>query len=264
MTEVLSVREAADLLGVSPQRVRQLIKDGRLSARRSTGGWLVPEAAVRRRLGDVAIGRPAESTTVWAVIRVLVEARLEVSDGVASQVPRVLSDRRSRHRVLRLMARLPDPVADPAPWMRLLSGRGGARRVWAHPGALGRLAAERRVSVGGDPAAAIAGVNLIGGPPVRFLYVRPGDVDGLVHDYRLRDHDEGNIVLIVVPDDVRAALGPTPGEPVPGPAAAGDLIEEDDPRARDAGLHLLREFWQAVYRRGWLDGARDRFEKVAP
>jgi excisionase family DNA binding protein len=47
--QVLSVHEAADAMGVSMQRVRQLIHDGQIAARRSSAGWLIPADAVSER-----------------------------------------------------------------------------------------------------------------------------------------------------------------------------------------------------------------------
>lgn len=40
---------AAKLLGVSPQRVYQLIKEGRLHGERRGSTWLVPQTAIRFR-----------------------------------------------------------------------------------------------------------------------------------------------------------------------------------------------------------------------
>ena len=248
MAEVLSAREVADALGVSAQRVRQLIRDGRLRAHRSSAGWLVPQSAVRERLDNVERGRPVESGTVWAAVALLVGAASTGSRERGGQPAQIVADRRLRHRVLRMLAGLPDPVDDPGPWARLLSHRGSARRMWAHPGVLEALAADGRVSPGGDLAASIEG--LVGGSRRHQLYVRAPDVDKLVHQYRLRDNDDGNVVLIVVPDSVPAGLAPLPGRPAPEPAVAADLLDEDDPRARHAALQRLRGFHQAVYQQG--------------
>lgn len=47
---MLSVSESAEILGVSPARVRQLIAAGSLEAKKAGRAWVVPEAAVYNRL----------------------------------------------------------------------------------------------------------------------------------------------------------------------------------------------------------------------
>lgn len=258
MAEVLSAREVADALGVSTQRVRQMIKAGQLEAWRSSAGWLVPQSAVRHRLDKVAPGRPVEPRTVWAAIEVLAGA---VAPGEGDEKPaQIVADRRLRHRVLRMLAGLPDPIDDPGPWVRLLSHRGSARTMWAHPGVLEALVADGRVSPGGDLAGNVGG--LVGGSGRPSLYVPEADLDKLVSHYRLRDSEDGNVVLIVVPDSVAAGSAPEPGKPVPEPAAAADLLDEGDPRARYAALKRLRDLRQAIHQQGWLDRARDVSRKV--
>ena len=45
---MLSVREAAAILGVNEQRVRQLIKAGRLTAQKVGKLWVIQERALER------------------------------------------------------------------------------------------------------------------------------------------------------------------------------------------------------------------------
>jgi len=254
--QVLTVREAAETLGVSVQRVRQMIKDGQLVARRSSGGWLLPESTVLGRFGNVPRGRPAEPRTVWAAISLLAAASGHVFQVEEQKRPaEVVADRRLRHRVLRVLAALPDPVRDPAPWVRLLSSRGRLRRLWAHPGVLDRLVADPRVSPGGDLALATGVAGLVGGGSRLPLYVGAADVEDLIRRYRLRDDSDGGIVLVVVPASVPAELAPAGGQPVPAPAAVADLLDEDDARARNAGLRRLGELQHAVHERCWHGGA---------
>lgn len=67
-SDVLSVADAAERLGVSPRRVRQLIDDGDLRASRMGRSWLVAADSVerRRRLAPSG-GRPLDSQRVWVV-----------------------------------------------------------------------------------------------------------------------------------------------------------------------------------------------------
>lgn len=58
MPKPLTTKQAAERLGVTPSRVRALIKAGRLPARKDGRDWLIEE----RHLGRVAVrkpGRPA-------------------------------------------------------------------------------------------------------------------------------------------------------------------------------------------------------------
>jgi len=59
--------------------------------------------------------------------------------------------------------------------------------------------------------------------------------------------------LVIVPASVPPGLGPGGGAPVAVPAAASDLLEEDDPRARYAAAILLQSHQNALRAAGWLD-----------
>jgi excisionase family DNA binding protein len=235
---LLTVREVADALGVSAQRVRRMISDGVLPARRSSAGWLVPSVAVAQRSDQRHRGRPVGASTVWAVIGVLAESSAET-----------LSDRRLRHRVRTLLDVLPDPVSDPAAWRLALARRGQLRRFWVHPGLRERLENDSRVSLA-NTAAVERGAGLSGGHDVFRAYVSARDADDVVRRYRLREDPDNGVVLVVVPDGVPADLAPRPGEPVPLPAAVADLLDEDDPRARHGAALQLRSMWQAAARGG--------------
>src|SRR3977135_3578268 len=66
---LLSVREAADRLGVGPVAVRQRIASGQLPAVKRGRSWWLDERAVQRmarqRLGG---GRPLSPTMAWAIL----------------------------------------------------------------------------------------------------------------------------------------------------------------------------------------------------
>src|ERR1700744_771581 len=113
--QVLSVHEAADVLGVSMQRVRQLIHDGQLAARRSSAGWLIPSDSVSERSKDFRRGRPPSPQTAWSVIALLAaasELALEPEGDHSASVNRLVPDRKARHRILRMLAGMPDPAID--------------------------------------------------------------------------------------------------------------------------------------------------------
>ena len=60
---MLSVSECAQILGVSPARVRQLIANGSLEATKVGRSWVLPEVAVYDRLlKNPSSGRPSSSS----------------------------------------------------------------------------------------------------------------------------------------------------------------------------------------------------------
>lgn len=50
LTRVLTVKEAAHLLGVSERRIYQLILEKKLWARRADGTWLIDRSSVEHRI----------------------------------------------------------------------------------------------------------------------------------------------------------------------------------------------------------------------
>jgi excisionase family DNA binding protein len=241
--DVLSVREAAEQLGVSSERVRQLINAGSLPARRSSAGWLLRADAVAERTHSAArAGRPASPRTAWAIL-CLLSCALE-GDGSNSKACAV-RDRRLRHHVMHLLSAMPDPANDPERWRLLLASRGRAEQMWAHPGLLPRLCADDRVRAGGDRAAAQIGDGL-SAAPVCDLYVPRSEVKKIVNDYGLRPDPSGQVRLHAVPEGVPCDLMPgRPGLVVPA-AAAADLLDEGDPRARRSGLLQLSAMFAAL------------------
>jgi hypothetical protein len=85
------------------------------------------------------------------------------------------------------------------------------------------------------------------------LYVSEADAEDLVHDYRMRDDGDGPVHLVVISSSVPPGLAPGQGAPVAAPAAAADLLEEDDPRARYAAAIQLQSHQDALRAAGWLD-----------
>jgi len=233
--DVLSVREAAEQLGVSSARVRQLISAGSLPARRSSAGWLIPAEAVADRSGSERAGRPASPRTAWAILCVLSSA---LPPDAAKQPACIVRDRRLRHHALRLLSAMPAPADDPGRWRKLLASRGRTERMWAHPGLVSKLCSDDRVSAGGDRAAAYVGEGLsrVG---ICDLYVAGSDVKDVVARYRLRPAPDGQVRLHVVPEGVPRELVPG-GRGIVLPAAgAADLLDENDPRARRSAILQL-------------------------
>jgi excisionase family DNA binding protein len=256
--QVLSVHEAADCLGVSMERVRQMVHAGQLAGWRSSAGWLISAESVAGRSRNVYTGRPPAPQTAWSAIAVLAAAMAHASKSEpdeAASIAELIPDRKARHRILRLLASLPDPVADAGPWRRLLSARGQVRRLWGHPGVLGRLAGDPRVARGGAEAALAGHDGLTARPGRLELYASESDAEDIIHQYRMRDDADGQVHLVVVPASVPPRLAPGWGALVSTPAAASDLLEEDDPRARYAAAVDLQSCLDALRAAGWLDRA---------
>ena len=67
----VGVAEASAQLGVSPQRVRQLVQDGLLPARRIGGRWVFDTEALTRRVETRRVGRPFSPRVAWGLIGLL-------------------------------------------------------------------------------------------------------------------------------------------------------------------------------------------------
>ena len=240
---VLTVSEAASQLGVSGQRVRQLISAGSLPARRSSSGWLIRADDIADRDRRTS-GRPASPRTAWAVLCMLSSAL----EPAAEAPPCVVSDSRLRYHALQVLKGMPDPADDPVRWRALLASRGRAERMWAHPGLVSRLVEDPQVSSGGDRAAARIGEGL-SQAAVRDVYVAEPNAERIVESYRLRPDPDGQVMLHVVPSSVPKDLIAMRGGLVPAAAAAADLLDEGDPRARRSALRQLQAMLEAWNRR---------------
>jgi hypothetical protein len=157
-----------------------------------------------------------------------------------------VSDARLRYHALQMLKAMPDPADDPERWRALLASRGRAERMWAHPGLVSRLVEDPQVSEGGDRAAVRIGEGL-SQAAIRDVYVAEQSAERIVESYRLRPDPEGQIMLHVVPSSVPKDLAMRGGL-VPSAAAAADLLDEDDPRARRSALRQLRAMFEA-----WTD-----------
>ena len=69
MSELLPLADAADLLGVSVERVRQLVVGGQLPAQRFANAWAVPKDAIAARQHSPGVrGRPLGPSRAWQEI----------------------------------------------------------------------------------------------------------------------------------------------------------------------------------------------------
>jgi hypothetical protein len=213
-----SVSDVALDLGVSVERVRQLIGSGVLSAERVGGRWVLADSvgeSVERRL----VGRPWSEAACWGVLWF----------GLGRPVPWLSMKQRQRAR-----GRWGGGIDE---HLDRLSARAKALSFSAHPSALSRMAEDARFVRGGLSAVRDHGLDLLVSDAVEG-YVRLASVARFSKDFGLEKPSagSGNVVLRVVD-----SLWPfDDGEKVVPPlVAALDLRESSDQRTQRAGRALL-------------------------
>jgi len=221
----LSVREAAEELGVSPSAVRQLIAQGQVRASRFAGRIVIDPDHLRQvRAAARPAGRPFSVPAAWALLRLL-----------ADQQPGPLSA--SRLSQLRRHLRADDP--------QMLAGRLRRRAdlafYYVHPSLLDDLAAEPGYVLAGRSAAERVGADLAGDGGPFEVYLPPAAAERLVLD----DAADPEVAVGVANLVVRIVEPGQLPEHEPGLAAAPvvalDLIESGESRAIGAGWRLWHD-----------------------
>lgn len=221
----LSVREAADRLGVSPAAVRLRIAGGELSAVKLGRDWRVDEREVLRvaRRGDGA-GRPLSPAMAWAV--------LLLASGDESAADRLAGAQRYRARVRQWLRE--HPLAEHAGRLR----ERARREVFeAHPSELSRLRDRAGVLLTGASAAGVVGV--IGEAQEIELYASVAERDPIIAEHALLA-GPGAVTVRWVPDEVWAELD-SASRVAPRAAVVIDLLESEDPRARREAARALEQ-----------------------
>ena len=219
ISDARSVAQAAEELGLSPQRVRALIASGELPAGRIGGRWIVDDAAVRRRAeGGRLPARPMSPRSAWAALALAAGDRPNGVDAA---------------QVSRLRRRLRDEgLAAIAP---LLVRRARRETFRVHPGERDRLLADPALVLTGAAAAGRRGLALVA-PGAAEAYVPAAEFERVVKRHALRRSPNPNVLLRVV--DGQWPFGPG-ARAAPMPVVAVDLLEDDDPRSRAAGRAAL-------------------------
>ena len=223
LRDVVTLAEAADRLGMSAAKLRDLIRAGQVPARRQADRWVVPVSEVRRLEGlPRPEGRPFSAQGAWAMLAILADQPVELSPSRRSQLRRSLLDRDIDELAGRLRRR-------------------AARQLkFAHPDRLPALADDARTVVTGWAGAEQAGASLLSArDEATEVYVHQPDLAALVADYGLAEPVEvANVVLRVVPDRL-----PVPHEQgvAAAPVVGLDLLESGDARGRDAGRAMFAE-----------------------
>ena len=207
-SELLSLADASALLGVSAERVRQLVVAGVLPAVRFGNAWAVPrESVVARQQASNRKGRPLSARRAWESILVGEVDLLNVS----------------RYRNRGELHRYEMSVAD----VEFLSGH-------------------EAVVVSGVAGAVELGELLQPEAGDADLYVRISVWNQLLAEAAAVLEPLGRVVVRVVPDEVWHSVeessrwaGDEGRRVAPRAAVALDLIESGDPRHWVAAEHLM-------------------------
>ena len=220
LSDWMSVTEAAAALGLTRQRVGKLVDEGALRSQRLGTQTLVRRDDVDARLElRPAGGRHYSPRRAWALI-LLVDGI--VPPGLDAPTLSRLRSAARRQSLWAVRARL--------------ASRAERRNFRAHSSDLARLAVEDGVVHTGPRFAAEAGLGLVASDAPAELYVDAATARRLERRYRLRASDDPNVVLRVVPDEVRSWLT----EPVaPRTAVALDLADDRDPRSQLVAREVL-------------------------
>jgi len=209
-SDLLSLADASALLGVSPERVRQLVVAGDLPGVRFGNAWAVPRESIdARRQVSNRRGRPLSWRRAWESIA--------AGDVDLSNVSRY----RNRGDVHRYEMSTADLAFVSGQEQAMVSGAMAAKRL-GEPLQADRAGADLYVSAS--------------------LHGQLGSLVAAVPD-RL-----GEVILRVVPDEVWSyveSLAADQGEPgsrlAPAAAVALDLMESGDPRHWVAAEHLIED-----------------------
>jgi hypothetical protein len=213
-----SVSDVALDLGLSVERVRQLIGSGVLPAERVAGRWVMPDRvseSVKRR----AVGRPWSEAACWGVLWF----------GLGRPAPWLSVKQRQRARY-----RWVDGIDE---HLDRLPARSRAVSFSAHPSAMSRMAEDARFVRGGVSSVRDYGLDLLVGD-VAEGYVHVASLARFSSDFGLEELSvgSGNVVLRVVD-----SLWPFENDErvVPALVVALDLAESTDQRTQRAGRVLL-------------------------
>jgi hypothetical protein len=219
----LSVDEAAERLGRSPEAVRLMAVSGELEAvKRGHTWWLDARAIERRRREPPGRGRPLSPAMAWSVL-LLASGAPELAGRAAG----------AAHHPSRARRWLQDhPLAEYFPRLRARAVR---ESFGGHPAEIGRILGRADVMASGISAAELIGLH--GSAGVVEFYAPASARSALIEEHAL-DEGSGPVLARWVPDD----LWPVVERPrAPRAAVLVDLLENDDPRARREAARALAE-----------------------
>lgn len=231
----VSVAEAAELLGVHPQRVHQRIRAGSLPAHKIGNQWVVEMSDVRRIKRHAGPGRPLSSKSAWDLLAVAAG-----DPAAAGLSPSARSRARSRLRSLLVHASSDEPDDAAVHLVRTLGNRAARALFVASPRDLPDVREDERV----HPSGVCLPESNMSVAAVAEGYVYSEHLDGIVEDHLLSPapRSRANVILHVVPaaathpaliDVAAVARSPL--------AIAADLAEHDGVRERGEALRSLAD-----------------------
>jgi excisionase family DNA binding protein len=234
-SELVSVAEAAALLGVHPQRVHQRIREGSLPAEKVGHQWAVQRDDLRRIMNHTGPGRPLSSKSAWDLLAVAAggQAAADLSPSARS---------RARLRLRNLLIHVSSAQLDDAAAQlgHALRNRAVRALFVASPRDLPDVRHDDRVHLSG---VSLPESNMSSGS-VAEGYVSSDDLDRLVNDYLLSPapRSRANVILHVVASDVEnpaiAALDDIARSPL---ALAADLAEHDGVREKNEAIRSVAD-----------------------
>jgi excisionase family DNA binding protein len=225
---LLSLSEAADRLHLTRARVRQLVDQNALRARRIGGRLVIEEDALRAVIRERPAGRPVSPELAWAIALAAEGSK----PGWLSPV--------QRSRAAKVLSSS-EPVAVRAK----LARRAEIARYHATDRGLGIVGGHLESRSAGHSLADVLPIDLLV-PGVIERYIPRSEMHELVRLCPLiPDLSNPNVILHVMEDalweDIRAL------DHIPPLAAASDLIEVgfllDDDRWQRAGWELIERAW---------------------
>lgn len=229
----VSVVEAANALGVHPQRIHQRIRDGSIPAERVGHQWSIDEAdlaLVRHRRGP---GRPLSAKSAWALAAVAAADE----EALARLSPSERSRARSRLHALLNVASADDLDEAASILASALRNRADRELFIASARDLPDLRDDSRLHLSGVslPESNISSGDIVEG------YVAAKDLGGLVADYLLShaDRRRANVILHVSePDAENLVFDHAPESLL---VRAADLAEHDGVREKNEAVKSVAE-----------------------
>lgn len=229
----VSVVEAAEMLGVHPQRVHQRIREGSLPAEKVGNQWVVEMNDLRRIEHHAGPGRPLSSKSAWDLLTVAADDRAayDLSPSARS---------RARSRLRNLLVHASAAEFDEAAAHVVNALRNRAKRVLfvASPRDLPDLREDDCLHLSGVslPESNMSFDDVVEG------YVSSDDLDALVDAYLLSHapRSRANVILHVVPSDMEhPALADLDGFARSRLALAADLAEHDSVREKGEAIRTV-------------------------
>ena len=219
----MTVREAAERLGLTPVAVRHQISTGSLSATKRGRDWWIDRRRVERRARqEISKGRPLSPPLAWGILL------------AASGEEQAANELAGRYRS-RMRAWLAEhPLAEYAPQLR---ARAELEELDAHPAELPRILARPDVLATG--ASAARQIGLVGEPDHIEIYAPKAHRPQVLKEHALRVSESGPVRIRWIDDGVWSML-PRRSREAPRAAVLVDLLESDDPRARREAARALR------------------------